>query len=106
MQWDEQHGVMKTIASVQYPIQLPMAKFCTKRALDDGWGSTYNLGGVVLHYGSSGNGGHYVFIQRRPSGSWALFNDAQEPLPLSPSQVLGYHQLVCGLVYHRTPSHR
>lgn len=106
MQWDNQNGVTKSIASVQYPMELPMAKFCTKSALKDGWGGTYNLGGVVLHHGSSANWGHYNFVQRRPSGSWALFDDAHEPLPQSPKEVLGYGQLVCGLVYHRTPTHR
>ena len=106
MQWDEERGVMKSIANVQYPMELPVGKFCTKSALKDGWGSTYHLGGVVLHHGSSGNAGHFTFLQRQPSGSWTLFDDDNVPLPKTPNEVLDNRQLVCGLVYYRRSNHR
>ena len=106
LQWDAKYGAVKTIASVQYPMELPMAKYCTRDSLQDGWGSLYSLGGVVLHHGSSGNGGHYTYIQRQAHNKWVLFDDDKAPLPKSPKEVLGYRQLVCGLVYHRNPPSR
>ena len=87
-------------------MEFSIGKLCTKEALNDGWGSRYDLGGVGLHHGSTGNAGHYTFVQRQSSGSWMLFDDDKVPLPKSPSQVLGYRQLVCGLVYHRTSTLR
>ncbi|KAL3162502.1 hypothetical protein ABBQ32_010162 [Trebouxia sp. C0010 RCD-2024] len=84
-----------------------MAKYCTSGALADGWGGQYTLGGVVLHQGSSGDAGHYTFLQKQPdSNIWVLFNDAKTPKARTPNQVLGFRQLVCGFVYHRTPPPR
>ena len=106
MQCDQQHSVMKSIASVQYPMELPIGKFCTKEALNDGWGSLCDLGGVVLQHGSTGNAVQYTLVQRQSSGSGMLFDDDKAPLPKGPSQGLGCCQLVCGLVYHRSSTHR
>ena len=83
-----------------------MAKFCTKGALEDKWSSLYRLGGVVLHIGDDGNKGHYQYLQRQPTGNWLLFDDAEDPVSKSPAAVLQYRQLVCGLVYSRTPTQR
>lgn len=105
MQWVKT-GAVKTTASLQYPMELPMSKFCTRGALNDTWGSTYRLGGVVLHYGDDGNKGHYKFLQRQPTGKWLLFDDDEVPVSKSPAAVLQCRELVCGLVYSRSPTQR
>ncbi|KAL3162478.1 Ubiquitin carboxyl-terminal hydrolase 34 [Trebouxia sp. C0010 RCD-2024] len=98
---------VKSAASMHYPMQLSMAKYCTSGALADGWGGVYTLGGVVLHQGSSGDAGHYTFLQKQPdSNIWVLFDDSKTPKARTPNQVLGFRQLACGFVYHRTPPPR
>ena len=108
VQWDLKHNTaVKSAASMRYPMELSMAKYCTSGALADGWGGRYTLGGVVLHYGSDGDRGHYKFLYRQPDANrWQLFDDAKEPKAHTPKEVLGYHQLACGFVYYRTPPPR
>jgi len=57
---------------LKYPLELDMEKYATQGALADGWSRHYYLGALVLHHGSSGDGGHYVFVQQLANGKWVL----------------------------------
>ena len=93
----------KSAVSLQYPMELQMAKFSTRQAEADGWTTMYNLGAVVLHYGSTIIEGHYVMVLRQPDGTWMTFNDDKPARPQTATQVLSHQQHVCGLIYHRVP---
>ena len=90
----------KNNAAVNYPMKLDMARFSTQGALSDGWGSHYNLGGVLMHHGDTATSGHYTYMHQISSGSWYVRNDNQ------PQQRVGdplrQRQAVAGLVYHRS----
>ncbi len=84
-----------------YPLHLDLGRFCTKAALADWLGSTYVLGGIVLHDGGA-NGGHYRYVLRMDEGKW-LRNDAKLPKVITQHAALAYTQEAYGLVYLRTP---
>lgn len=85
-----------------YPLELDMRKFCTRGALADGWGSTYQLGGIVLHDGGA-NGGHYWFVQRLDQQHWLVRNDGKEAKKITSQTALAFTREACALLYLRTP---
>ena len=86
----------------RYPLDLDLRKFCTTAALADGWGSTYQLGGIVLH-GGDADGGHYRYLQRISGQLWWLRDDAESPTGITAEKALAYNREACGLVYLRNP---
>ena len=86
----------------RYPLDLELRKYCTSAALADGWGSTYQLGGIVLHDGGA-NGGHYCYVQKINGQLWWLRDDAKPAKDITPKSPLGYTREACALVYLRTP---
>lgn len=97
-----QSGPLKIDTPFCYPLDLDLEKFCTAGALADGWGSTYQLGGVVLHTGNA-KGGHYRFVQRMGKQLWWLRNDDTPPEVLTSQAALAYTREACALIYLRTP---
>ena len=94
----------KIVRAVDYPLRLDMSKFSTHDALSDGWGPEYELGGLVLHWGSDRDSGHYTYAHKVCSGGWVMRDDDKEVLVVA--DPLDFKSGVVGLVYHRIPPPR
>lgn len=97
-----QDGAVKIDSPFCYPLDLDLKKYCTMGALADSWGSTYQLGAIVLHTGDA-DGGHYCFVQRMGKQLWWLRNDDKPPKVITSQAALAFTREACALIYLRTP---
>ena len=97
---------VKDNREVTYPSQLNLMKYCTAGALNDGWGSVYQLAGIGRHLGGNAQMGHYQYMQKLANGAWILRDDDRAVKPISEQYAMSCCREACALVYFRAPPAR
>ena len=92
-----QVGGIRINDPIKYPMELDMGPYCIQNVEQEGWGTVFNLGGLILHHGTSAASGHYSYLQRLPNGQWLSRDDQEVTLQ---HDALDFRTKVSGLVYY------
>lgn len=93
----------KLATAIGYPLTMHLRRYATADFAASQQ-TVYELKAVVCHHGAGQAGGHYVVLQKQPSGMWMQRSDHSPPREVPSLVAQGHLRDVVGLQYERVAS--